>query len=150
MSRGELQVCFKSASSHGTKRIYPLSDVRVTFRRLQCTISHLRGRLALLLLQPEPRIERGWPGRLVKYLEHSCHPSSGRTEHHDISQKVSRSPVYFVQATDHSQLRMQSGRLGWGGAQASDLMLKLMQLKYPTFPGRLTPYQAGVSAHQPR
>lgn len=42
-------------------------------------------------------------------------------------------------------LSSTSIRLGWGGAQASDLMLKLMQLKYPTFPGRLTPYQAGVS-----
>ncbi|OLL25639.1 Actin-like protein arp5 [Neolecta irregularis DAH-3] len=33
-------------------------------------------------------------------------------------------------------------RLSWGGTQASDLMLKLMQLKYPTFPSKLQPHQA--------
>ena len=35
-------------------------------------------------------------------------------------------------------------RIPWGGSQASDYMLKLMQLKYPTFPGRLLPHQAAV------
>lgn len=33
-------------------------------------------------------------------------------------------------------------RLNWGGFQSTDYLLKLMQLKYPTFPGRLTPPQA--------
>ncbi|BGP18453.1 Actin-related protein 5 [Rhodosporidiobolus nylandii] len=35
-------------------------------------------------------------------------------------------------------------KLAWGGAQAAEYMLKLMQLKYPAFPGRLTSYQAGI------
>jgi actin-related protein 5 len=33
-------------------------------------------------------------------------------------------------------------RLSWGGSQASEYLLKLMQLKYPTFPGRLSTFQA--------
>lgn len=33
-------------------------------------------------------------------------------------------------------------RLAWGGAQASDLLLRLVQLKYPGFPARVTPWQA--------
>ncbi|KAK4686158.1 actin-related protein 5, partial [Tremellales sp. Uapishka_1] len=33
-------------------------------------------------------------------------------------------------------------RLPWGGAQASELMLKLAQLKYPSFPVKVTPAQA--------
>lgn len=33
-------------------------------------------------------------------------------------------------------------RLAWGGSQASEYLLKLMQLKYPTFPGRLSTFQA--------
>lgn len=37
-------------------------------------------------------------------------------------------------------------RLAWGGSQASDYLLKLMQLKYPTFPGRLSNYQSAVSS----
>ncbi|WVQ93832.1 hypothetical protein IAU59_000910 [Kwoniella sp. CBS 9459] len=33
-------------------------------------------------------------------------------------------------------------RIPWGGAQASELMLKLAQLKYPSFPLKVTPAQA--------
>ncbi|SNX86671.1 related to ARP5 - Actin-related protein [Melanopsichium pennsylvanicum] len=35
-----------------------------------------------------------------------------------------------------------SKRLAWGGAQASDLLLRLTQLKYPGFPARVTSWQA--------
>ncbi|GAA5980993.1 hypothetical protein JCM11641_001422 [Rhodosporidiobolus odoratus] len=35
-------------------------------------------------------------------------------------------------------------KIAWGGSQAAEHMLKLMQLKYPAFPGRLTTYQAGL------
>ncbi|GAA6043983.1 hypothetical protein JCM8097_003422 [Rhodosporidiobolus ruineniae] len=35
-------------------------------------------------------------------------------------------------------------KLAWGGSQAAEYMLKLMQLKYPTFPGRLTSFQSGI------
>lgn len=42
--------------------------------------------------------------------------------------------ILFLFQPDH--------RLSWGGAQASDHLLRLFQLKYPTFPLRLTPTQA--------
>ncbi|GAA5859405.1 hypothetical protein JCM1840_004599 [Sporobolomyces johnsonii] len=35
-------------------------------------------------------------------------------------------------------------KLAWGGSQAAEYMLKLMQLKYPTFPGRLSSFQSGI------
>ncbi|KAI5479257.1 actin-related protein 5 [Pseudohyphozyma bogoriensis] len=35
-------------------------------------------------------------------------------------------------------------KLSWGGSQSGEYMLKLMQLKYPTFPGRLTSYQSSM------
>ncbi|GJN92559.1 hypothetical protein Rhopal_005589-T1 [Rhodotorula paludigena] len=35
-------------------------------------------------------------------------------------------------------------KLAWGGSQASEYLLKLMQLKYPAFPGRLTSYQSSL------
>ena len=32
-------------------------------------------------------------------------------------------------------------RINWGASQASDYLLKLIQLKYPTFPSRVVPTQ---------
>lgn len=38
----------------------------------------------------------------------------------------------------------QAKRISYGGTQATDYMLKLMQLKYPTFPTKMTTNQAQV------
>ncbi|KAL7750910.1 Nuclear actin-protein involved in chromatin remodeling [Sorochytrium milnesiophthora] len=38
-------------------------------------------------------------------------------------------------------------RLNWGGAQSEELLLKLFQLKYPTFPTRMTAQDAQVILH---
>lgn len=46
-------------------------------------------------------------------------------------------PVFDGQATLSS-----AKKLAWGSAPAGEFMLKLMQLKYPTFPGRLSLQQA--------
>jgi actin-related protein 5 len=36
----------------------------------------------------------------------------------------------------------QSRRLNWGGLQESEFLLRLMQVKYSTFPSRMTSFQA--------
>jgi actin-related protein len=36
-------------------------------------------------------------------------------------------------------------RLSFGGGDAEEFMLKLMQTKYPTFPSRMSSFQARVS-----
>lgn len=41
-------------------------------------------------------------------------------------------------------LMQSSCRISYGGTQATDYMLKLMQLKYPTFPTKMTREQAQV------
>ncbi|GAA5940758.1 uncharacterized protein JCM15063_006353 [Sporobolomyces koalae] len=35
-------------------------------------------------------------------------------------------------------------KIAWGGNQASEYLLKLMQLKYPAFPGRLSSFQSSI------
>lgn len=42
--------------------------------------------------------------------------------------------------------KFPAARLTWGSSQAGEYMLKLMQLKYPTFPGRLSSYQSSVGS----
>lgn len=38
------------------------------------------------------------------------------------------------------------GRIPWGGAQAAEVMLKLAQLKYPSFPTKVNLNQATVTS----
>lgn len=35
-------------------------------------------------------------------------------------------------------------RVSWGGIQSADLLLKLIQLKYPAFPTKVNPMQSNV------
>ena len=39
-------------------------------------------------------------------------------------------------------------RLNWGGSQGAEYLLKLLKLKYPTFPGKLTDHQAEEMVRQ--
>ncbi|KAH9454479.1 hypothetical protein MJO28_007459 [Puccinia striiformis f. sp. tritici] len=70
--------------------------------------------------------------------------------HHDIPQSQQTS---LVISSSHSSTTIipviagiphiaQSRRLNWGGLQESEFLLRLMQVKYSTFPSRMTPFQA--------
>ncbi|KAJ9475548.1 Actin-related protein 5 [Pseudozyma hubeiensis] len=53
-----------------------------------------------------------------------------------------RSSTVVIPTVAGKGILTNSKRLAWGGAQASDLLLRLIQLKYPGFPTRVTPWQA--------
>ncbi|CCF50300.1 hypothetical protein NDA11_002912 [Ustilago hordei] len=53
-----------------------------------------------------------------------------------------RSSTVVIPTVAGKGILNNSKRLAWGGAQASDLLLRLIQLKYPGFPARVTPWQA--------
>ncbi|SJX65564.1 related to ARP5-Actin-related protein [Sporisorium reilianum f. sp. reilianum] len=53
-----------------------------------------------------------------------------------------RSSTVVIPTVAGKGILTNSKRLAWGGAQASDLLLRLIQLKYPGFPTRVTQWQA--------
>ncbi|KAK4052358.1 Nuclear actin-protein involved in chromatin remodeling [Microbotryomycetes sp. JL201] len=56
----------------------------------------------------------------------------------------STASTHVIPVLDGRGVLSSSKKLNWGAANAADLMLKIMQLKYPTFPGQLNFYQAGL------
>ncbi|KAL2001026.1 hypothetical protein VTN02DRAFT_2339 [Thermoascus thermophilus] len=56
--------------------------------------------------------------------------------------------THVVPVLNSRALLSHSSRLNWGGAQACDFMLKLMKLKYPTFPARMTEHQMEELIHR--
>ncbi|KAK4704497.1 actin-related protein 5, partial [Phenoliferia sp. Uapishka_3] len=56
----------------------------------------------------------------------------------------STSSSHVIPVLNGRGITSRSKKLNWGGSQAGEHMLKLMQLKYPTFPGRLSSYQSSV------
>lgn len=60
----------------------------------------------------------------------------------------SHSSTHIIPVLNSKALLSNSSRLNWGGTQASDYMMKLLKLKYPTFPDRLADYQIERLLHE--
>ncbi|KAI5280700.1 Nuclear actin-protein involved in chromatin remodeling [Ascosphaera acerosa] len=61
--------------------------------------------------------------------------NSGRT---GLVLSSSHSATHLIPVIDSRPLLGLSSRLNWGGAQASEYLLKLLKLKYPSFPDKVT------------
>ncbi|PGG98696.1 hypothetical protein AJ79_08782 [Helicocarpus griseus UAMH5409] len=60
----------------------------------------------------------------------------------------SHSSTHVIPVLNSKALLSNSTRLNWGGSQASDYMMKLLKLKYPTFPDRMTEHQMTQLIHE--
>jgi actin-related protein 5 len=54
----------------------------------------------------------------------------------------SHSSTHLIPVINSKPLLTQATRLNWGGSQSAEYLYKLIRLKYPTFPGKLTVSQA--------
>ncbi|PMD25747.1 actin-like ATPase domain-containing protein [Hyaloscypha hepaticicola] len=53
----------------------------------------------------------------------------------------SHSSTHLIPVLNSKALLTQATRLNWGGSQSAEYLLKLLRLKYPTFPGKLNSSQ---------
>ncbi|EED14274.1 chromatin remodeling complex subunit (Arp5), putative [Talaromyces stipitatus ATCC 10500] len=60
----------------------------------------------------------------------------------------SHTSTHVVPVLNSKALLSNATRLNWGGQQASEYLLKLMRLKYPTFPGRMVEHQMEDLLHK--
>lgn len=56
--------------------------------------------------------------------------------------------THVLPVLDGAGVLEQSKRLNYGGSQATEFMLKSMQLKYPSFPTKMSPQQAQELVHE--
>ncbi|KAL8652031.1 MAG: hypothetical protein Q9226_004439 [Calogaya cf. arnoldii] len=54
----------------------------------------------------------------------------------------SHTATHLIPVLDSKPVLSSATRLNWGGYHGADYLLKLLKLKYPSFPGKLTEYQA--------
>jgi len=54
----------------------------------------------------------------------------------------SHSSTHVIPVLNSKPIMASASRLNWGGFQGAEYLLKLLRLKYPSFPGKLTDYQA--------
>ncbi|KAI7871446.1 hypothetical protein BDF14DRAFT_1760896 [Spinellus fusiger] len=72
----------------------------------------------------------------------SYHANGGTTDDGGIVISSGHTATHIVPTLHGKGLLERTKRISYGGTQATDYMLKLMQLKYPTFPTKMTLAQA--------
>ncbi|KAL8774562.1 MAG: hypothetical protein Q9209_000935 [Squamulea sp. 1 TL-2023] len=60
----------------------------------------------------------------------------------------SHTATHLIPVLDSKPILSSVTRLNWGGFHGADYLLKLLKLKYPTFPGKLTEYQTEVMVRE--
>ncbi|KAK2802895.1 Nuclear actin-protein involved in chromatin remodeling [Onygenales sp. PD_10] len=113
------------------------------------------------LVLTEPIANLGYSRRMMNEILFECYSAPSVTYGIDslFSYRYNRGTDGLVISSSHSSthvipvlnskaLLSNSTRLNWGGAQASDYMMKLLKLKYPTFPDRMTEYQMQQLVHE--
>ncbi|KAL8899006.1 MAG: hypothetical protein Q9207_006415 [Kuettlingeria erythrocarpa] len=61
--------------------------------------------------------------------------------HNGLVVSSSHTATHLIPVLDSKPVMSSATRLNWGGYQGADYLFKLLKLKYPTFPGKLTEYQ---------
>ncbi|GAA6061978.1 hypothetical protein JCM10212_005222 [Sporobolomyces blumeae] len=108
-----------------------------------CNPSYSRSLMTELLFESysAPSIAYGIDS-LFSFYDNSSHLAPAQQDGLVISSSTANTHVVPVLG---GRARLESAKkLAWGGSQAAEYMLKLMQLKYPAFPGRLSSYQSGI------
>ena len=62
---------------------------------------------------------------------------------HGLIISSSHSSTHLISVLDSKPIMSSISRLNWGGYQGADYLFKLLKLKYPTFPGKMTETQVG-------
>ncbi|KAG0151386.1 hypothetical protein CROQUDRAFT_71845 [Cronartium quercuum f. sp. fusiforme G11] len=106
-----------------------------------CNPVYARGLMSELLFETyhAPSVSYGIDSLFSYYDTHHYLPREQQTSLVISSSHSSTTIIPIVAGIPHVA---QSRRLNWGGMQESEYLLRLMQLKYSTFPSRMTSFQA--------
>ncbi|OJJ50711.1 hypothetical protein ASPZODRAFT_148150 [Penicilliopsis zonata CBS 506.65] len=113
------------------------------------------------IIMTEPIANLSYPRRMMNEILFECYsaPSVAYGIDSLFSYRYNRGTSGLVVSSSHTSthvipvlnnkaLLTSCSRLNWGGMQASEYLLKLMRLKYPTFPVKMTESQMEGLLHQ--
>ena len=103
------------------------------------------------VVMTEPVANLGYTRRMMNEILFECYGASSVTYGIDslFSYKYNKGRSGLVVSSSHSSTHIipvldgkpqlhSCSRLNWGGSQAQEFLMKLLRLKYPTFPGKMT------------
>uniref|UniRef100_A0A093XHF0 Actin-like protein arp5 n=1 Tax=Talaromyces marneffei PM1 TaxID=1077442 RepID=A0A093XHF0_TALMA len=158
-TRGQLRYAFDPGTS--VVGNWDVMEGVLDYVFLKLGVDGSQGSVDRPIVMTEPIANLTYPRRMMNEILFECYgvPSvaygidslfSYRYNHGKTGLVVSSShtSTHVIPVLNSKALLSNATRLNWGGMQASEYLLKLMRLKYPTFPARMIEHQMEDLVHK--
>ncbi|KAL4890572.1 actin-like ATPase domain-containing protein [Aspergillus ambiguus] len=158
-TRGQLRYAFDPGTS--VVGNWDVMEGVLDYLFLKLGVDGANGGVDRPIVMTEPVANLSYPRRMMNEILFECYsaPSVAYGIDSLFSYRYNRGTDGLVLSSSHTSthvipvlnnkaLLSNCSRLNWGGMNASEYLLKLMRLKYPTFPARMTEAQMEDLVHQ--
>ena len=148
-TRGQIRPVFEQYTS--IPQNWDVMEAVLDYVFLKLGVEGTEGSIGRPIVMTEPVANLGYTRRMMNEILFECYGAPSVTYGIDslFSYKQNKGTSGLVISSSHTSTHiipvlnnkpyLQScARLNWGGSQAQEFLLKLLRLKYPTFPGKMT------------
>ncbi|KAI9818694.1 MAG: Nuclear actin-protein involved in chromatin remodeling [Thelocarpon impressellum] len=152
-TRGQIRNAFEAAS--GVVSNWDVMEGILDYTFLKLGVDGADGGVGRPIVMTEPAANLGYSRKMMTEILFECYsaPSvaygidslfayqynDGKT---GLVLSSSHTSTHLIPVLDSNAMLTQATRLNWGGSQGAEYLLKLLQLKYPHFPGKFSSLQA--------
>ncbi|PLB44901.1 putative chromatin remodeling complex subunit [Aspergillus steynii IBT 23096] len=158
-TRGQLRYAFDPGTS--VVGNWDVMEGLLDYTFIKLGVDGANGGVDRPIVMTEPIANLNYPKRMMNEILFECYnaPSVAYGIDSLFSYRYNRGTDGLIVSSSHTSthvipvlnnkaLLSNCSRLNWGGMQASEYLLKLMKLKYPTFPARMTEAQMEDLVHK--
>ncbi|KAJ5219574.1 Actin-like protein arp5 [Penicillium chermesinum] len=151
-TRGQLRYAFDPGSS--VVGNWDVMEGVLDYVFLKLGVDGSNGSVDRSILMTEPIANLSYPRKMMNEILFECYGAPSVTYGIDslfayrynkgtdgLVVSSSHTSTHVIPVLDSKPLLNNCSRLNWGGLQSAEYLMKLMKLKYPTFPARMTENQ---------
>jgi actin-related protein 5 len=148
-TRGQIRNVFEQYTSIPTN--WDVVEGVLDYVFLKLGVDGAEGSIGRPIVMTEPVANLGYTRRMMNEILFECYGAPSVTygidsifsyrQNNGASGLVissSHTSTHIIPVLNNKPYLQSCARLNWGGSQAQEFLLKLLRLKYPTFPGKMT------------
>ncbi|KAJ5594725.1 chromatin remodeling complex subunit (Arp5) [Penicillium hispanicum] len=158
-TRGQLRYAFDPGSS--VVGNWDVMEGVLDYMFLKLGVDGSNGGVDRPILMTEPIANLGYPKKMMNEILFECYSAPSVAYGIDslfayrynkgtdgLIVSSSHTSTHVIPVLNSKPLLHNCSRLNWGGLHNAEYLMKLMKLKYPTFPARMTDHQMEQLVHQ--
>ncbi|KKY26269.1 putative chromatin remodeling complex subunit [Phaeomoniella chlamydospora] len=151
-TRGQIRTAFEPGTSIVSN--WDVMEGILDYTFIKLGVDGAEGSIGRPVVMTEPVANLGYTRRMMNEILFECYSAPSVTYGIDslfsyrynngtdgLIISSSHTATHVIPVLNSKPVLLSSARLNWGGYHAQDYLMKLIKLKYPTFPGKITEQQ---------